>query len=1248
MVFKLQNFGLMPINMKKYYLVVISILFLTSCATYVPKYKNKGQQVETKTTKEISHTFYLIGDAGLSPMGEMNPVLKAFNKKLKRADANSTAIFLGDNIYPAGFADKKENPKEHKEAKNHLDAQLQSLEGFKGKPMFIPGNHDWYTDGLKGLEREQKYIQKKLDSKDVFFPENGCPIEKIEIDDDIVVIAIDTEWYLTNWDKHPTINDKCEIKDREKFFEELEGLIKKNADKTTVIALHHPMFSYGTHGGQYSLKQQFFVGHSKIPLPILGTVVNLLRNTTGASVEDLNNKKYRELRKRLVTLAQYSEKVIFASGHEHTLQYIVEENTPQIISGGGAKAGATKLINGSKFSTGSMGYAVLKVYKDGSSNVEFYGVEKDKEQKLYATEVLPSNIEEMKEVYNTDFPLNVSASIYTTEEVEKSKFFTSVWGERYRKYYATKVNAPTVRLDTLFGGLIPVRKGGGHQSKSLRLQDKNGKQYVMRALRKSAELYLQSMAFKDQYIVGDFDDTQTEKLLLDFYTGSHPYAPFTIGDLSDAVSLYHTNPVLYYVPKQSALKGFNSNFGDELYMIEEHVSEGHNNLLSFGFTEKIESTDDLIKKIRSSEKHTVDKKTYVRARLFDMLIGDWDRHTDQWRWAAFKDDFGNTIYKPIPRDRDQAFSIMGDGAFMGFATRAIPGLRLMEGFNEEIRSVKGFNSSPKTFALDMVLLPETTITLWEEQVAYIQKQITPEIVDTAFKKFPKEVRGETVANIKKVLLARKGNLLQTAREYYGIVNKYSVVTGTDKDDYFEIKSTPNGGKHVVVYRIKDGEKAEIIFSKIYNKEYTKEIWIYGLDDDDVFDIESKNGVIKLRLVGGQNKDVYKVHKGKGVYIYDYKNKKNNFSEASKAKIRETNDYETNTYQFDKIRSSINQFIPTVGSNPDDGFKIGFSNIYTHNGFRQNPFTQQHTFGADFYFATKGFELDYKGEFANIFEKWNLEIAARATSANFSINFFGFGNETINLDDTRGMNYNRVKTQTVKIAPSLVKRGDLGAKFRVGVSYENIEVEETQDRFVNTFYVANGVENRKSFVGLDAEYGYANRDNDAFPTLGMETSLHVGYKSNLNGMSEDFGYIIPSLSFNYKLIPSGKLVLATKLKAHFNMGDGFEFYQGASIGGNNGLRGFRFQRFTGKKAYYQNTDIRYSFSSFRTGILPVYIGIYGGYDYGRVWLVNEDSDKWHTSYGGGFFLNASNIMTAKVSFFNSTDGVRFAFGVGLGF
>ena len=106
--------------MKRFYLTTFVLLFLSSCATYKAKYAEQDWAKPNSDKAEPIHTFYLIGDAGKSPIGDMNTTLKAFKKKLDDADKTSTAIFLGDNIYPAGFPDKKEYPEKHAVAKNHL------------------------------------------------------------------------------------------------------------------------------------------------------------------------------------------------------------------------------------------------------------------------------------------------------------------------------------------------------------------------------------------------------------------------------------------------------------------------------------------------------------------------------------------------------------------------------------------------------------------------------------------------------------------------------------------------------------------------------------------------------------------------------------------------------------------------------------------------------------------------------------------------------------------------------------------------------------------------------------------------------------------------------------------------------------------------------------------------------------------------------------------------------------------------
>ncbi|MEM9001176.1 MAG: phosphoesterase [Bacteroidota bacterium] len=1223
--------------MKKLFPIFLSFVVLIGCATYNQQFSEELETNMFPEEKEVQHSFFVLGDVGAADNGTASAALQQLQAHLKDADENSTVVFLGNST----LSQKPTDQTGQKVAGMPiLDRQIQAVQEFKGNSIFIPGKSEW-SGGVEQLRTIEKYVDDKL-GKNSFLPERGCPIEDVKIGDDIILITIDSQWYLSDWNKHPKINDNCDIRDRESFFEEIESLVKKNVGKTMLIAVHHPMFSNGPNGGQYSF------GQSMTPLPVLGTAKNVIKKTGGLSSNSLQNSEYRSFRKRLTTLAQYNNKVIFLSGHEHSMQYIFSNNVHQVISGAGAKQTATRNIGKGRFSYGKQGYARVDIFTDGSSHVRFFDA--DDGSIAYQNQLLPADQKFRATSYSKNFPKRISASVYDSTDTDKSGFHKFWWGERYRKYYGTKVSAPTVDLDTLFGGLKVLRKGGGHQSKSLRLENKEGKQYVMRALEKSAEAYLQAMVAKEEFIIGKTEGSAPNRVLMDFYTGDHPYAPFTIGTLSDAVGIYHTNPVLYYIPRQEVLGIYNDEFADKLYMIEERATGGHGDQKSFGYSNNLISTYDLMANIASDEKYSVDVDAYIRARLFDMLIGDWDRHNDQWRWAEFEDkETGNVVYRPVPRDRDQAYSIMGDGALMSFATKAIPSLRLMVGFDDEIKSVKGFNSSPKTFSLDKYILPESTLDQWLAQAQFIQQNINGDIIDAALAEFPVEVQDETVGEIKRKLLSRKDNLQQTAQTYYEILNKKAVVVGTDKDDYFLIEDSGDGKTKVTAYRIKKGKKDDIFFTKEFDKKTTKEIWLYGLDDDDYFEVKSDTRVgPKLRLIGGQNNDIYDISRRRKTRVYDYKTQNNTFKNKGGI-VKLTNNYEINTYNPFKVKASTNQLIPTIGSNPDDGFRIGISDTYTHNGFIHDPFTSQHTFGANFYFATSGYDFSYRGEFARTIGNAALQLEAKYTSPNFAINFFGFGNETPNFDDDLDFDFNRVKIEELSFAPSLLWRGRFGSKFRLGASIENFKVEETEGRFIETFYDANPeLDNENSFWGVDAEYSFENADNNAFPTLGLAASIHVGYTGNINESDEGYGYLIPSLSVDYKLVPSGALVLASKLKSQINFGDDFQFYQAATIGAEDGLRGYRFQRFTGKSSFYQSTDLRASLKRVRTSFLPLTMGLYGGFDYGRVWVEDDDSNTWNTSYGGGFFVNAVNMISARAAIFSSDDGIRFSFGIGFGF
>jgi hemolysin activation/secretion protein len=126
------------------------------------------------------------------------------------------------------------------------------------------------------------------------------------------------------------------------------------------------------------------------------------------------------------------------------------------------------------------------------------------------------------------------------------------------------------------------------------------------------------------------------------------------------------------------------------------------------------------------------------------------------------------------------------------------------------------------------------------------------------------------------------------------------------------------------------------------------------------------------------------------------------------------------------------------------------------------------------------------------------------------------------------------------------------------------------------------------------------------------------------------------------------VLKTNINYQLNMGQKYQFYQAANLGGDNGLRGYRQQRFTGKSFLVGSADLRYSFPKFKVGLLPFQIGIYGGADLGRVWLADDSSDKWHNSRGGGFWINGPGGANVNLSLFNSTEGTRLSFGLGFDF
>ena len=567
----------------------------------------------------------------------------------------------------------------------------------------------------------------------------------------------------------------------------------------------------------------------------------------------------------------------------------------------------------------------------------------------------------------------------------------------------------------------------------------------------------------------------------------------------------------------------------------------------------------------------------------------------------------------------------------------------MQSYDETIRSVKWLAASP--YHLDLTLIQASDWDEWEKQAKYIQNNVTDAEIEKAFDAIPEEIKGETIEDIKSKLKARRGNIVKIAKDYYDYLNKFEVITGTQKKDKFHITRHPNGKTTIKIDREELG-----ILNRTYSKDVTKEIWIYGLDGKDSFVVDGDGSdLIKVRIVGGKKNDTYDFKNTRKVKLYDYKSKENTIVNKRSKKWL-VDDYNINNYDQRKVKHSLNQLLPLIGVNPDDGLKIGLISNHTAYGIPRNPSTYKHSIRASYYTSTSGFDLSYKAEFAHVFYKWNFGIEAAYTSPSFAENFFGFGNDTEYDKDLVDLNFNRVRISKINANVSLNYRGENGGHFKFTPLIESFDVENTNERFINELPETSVTFERQVYGGAEVSYFFENSDNIAFPTKGINLGATLGYKTNIDNTEADnsFAYFQPHLSIDHKITKSGSLVFATKLEGEVILGDNFEFYHAARIGGINGLRGFRNERFTGKNSFYQNTDLRLSLGGIKTSVIPVRIGLTGSFDHGRVWVENDTSDTWHNSIGGSFWLTGADAFSLNLGYFTSDDGGRIVFALGFGF
>jgi len=1239
------------------------ILILQSCANYKLHYNKANQdwaeKQKTPSNMAIDHTVFLIGDAGNYSSIEENPTLQLLQKQLSNASENSSVIFLGDNIYPSGFPLKSEGKEAKERAKNKLKSQLDALDDFKGRPYFIPGNHDWRGNGVLGVRRQEKYIEKHFnkgiededDWEDYFYPDNGCGDPTIvEVNERLVFLFIDSNWYLKDWDKeHPSLNDGCNVKSRPVFRFQFEELARKYKNKNVIIASHHPIYTNGPHGGKSTIKEHIFPltqlsDELYIPIPVLGTLGAGARALFGTR-QDVAHPIYRRYITDVMAGATKNGSFIFASGHEHNLQYIERQNQKFIVSGAGSKKSPVTLGQGAKFAYGGKGFSKVDFYEDGSAWLYFYRPTEDGKGELLYTQKIKDKLPISEDNIPKEFPeydanekvVNHSPTLMEVEE-SKGGLHNFILGKHYRELYANKYDFPVLKLEDFQGvGAVPIKRGGGNQTNSLRLKTSDGRQFAMRALTKDASRLV-------PYPINKM--TAAKSIAEESFMSTHPFAPLVIPKLADAANVYHTNPKLYYVPKQPALGVQNDLFGGDVYLIEERPSKGHEAEESFGKAEKFYSTPDVANKIRHSSKHKIDQNWVLRSRLFDMLVGDWDRHDDQWRWHMHKED-GKKIYRPIPRDRDQAFSKY-DGVVSWAARLFMPFLRQLKVYEGEIKNQTRWDNWSSRF-FNMTFLNEIPWEEWEKEAKFIKENVTDEIIEAAFRDMPAYAYDETAAGLIQKLKQRRDDMEKYAREFYEFYSDEVVVLGTDKKERFEITRKDKGQVLVEVFH-----KDEKTYSRLFDHHVTKEIHLYGLGNDDKFKIKGKTLINPLiRVIGGEgddeiNDESHVTGLSKKTKVYDniggIKIQSSGETKDKTSRYKLLNYFDRRDVQYEH---DFNVKSPIIGFNIDDGFILGARYGAFNYKFKKYPFANEHHVTASYAFNTQAPDVRYRFGYNEVLGRWDFIGDLHYQGSRNTHNFFGFGNESTQNKDNR--RYNEVRMHFAKVNLGIQKRfANNNAHLKFFAQTEWNDVEATENRLVTeTDEFPENVFDSKIYVGGGTSFDFINLNNFANPKQGVKFNLSYIWRALADDLATNFAWFTSDLTFYLPLDRKQNFVFATRVGFKHNFEEEYEFYYGHSIGGQF-LRGFRNERFLGKTAFYHNNDFRLKILSSTNNVLPFSIGLHGGLDYGRVWLEDDNSDKIHFGYGGGFWVSPVNIAILSFGYYQSEDDNVFIVKVGHSF
>ncbi len=1109
---------------------------------------------------------------------------------------------------------------------NRLEALKNVLLSSKSNQIIIlSGDRDWDNNGREGWNKVnslEKSIQSWNDNRVVWPLKNACSGPNyVPLNETAGIIVFSSQWFNHPYRKPGPQDGICRIATIGDFMEELDDLLDEHGNKNLLIASHYPIVSHGRYGGNFPLKDWL------LPVPIVSGMVTSFRQNIGRSV-DIINEEFITIRHDVgVSFTQYPS-AIYISGHEKNLQINKRKDNFFINSGGLEKAGYVSRTDEALFSESVAGFITLNFDNAGNVSAEIVRLNLDKYDVQTSIKLMESicNTDNHNEIpknqrlipcrqqLNTGLGMTEKHNPFTSSvagsEYSRNNFSTLFLGKHYRKSWTQEIEVPVLDLDNTFNGLRPFEFGGGRQTKSLKFKAGNGYEYVFRSVNKDPA---GALPF-------ELRGTLLEKVIKDQTSTQQPYGAMATDILLNKLNILHAHPVLYVMPDDPMLGPFRAPFGNMLGMLEERqTNPDTENELVFAGADKIRKSFKMFSDLYEDHNHEVNSEEFIRARVFDILVGDWGKHEDNWKWAGYnKKGEKGRIFRPIPRDRDHVFS-RWDGILPWLADRewAKPS---GENFNYKLKGLRSLMWQARH--LDRFVASENTRNDWLEAAQYIQNKINKEDLDNAVKNMPKEIYDIDGITIRDKLEARLEDLEKYADDYYSILAKEVDIVGSAKKEYFDVTRQNDGSVSIMMFNVKKGEKGNHkLYERTFYPEETREIRLFGLGNDDNFQIkgQSKKSIL-IRTIGGPGNDNYNdtsiVKKGNHhTLIYD--NSGDNKINGNDVKVVKNADLQSYTYNRTAFKYNTYSPVPIISYNSDEGFLVGLGIDFTNQKYGKPDFANKYGVKVDY--STKGnFTLDLTSMHHHIFGNWDVLTGAHIGQPNKFNYFYGIGNESVKDPALENSDFYKTRYNSVLFRTGLMTEFWQRSIFSINVGLEaNSEQLESSNIFAQSPQPIIGEEAldifRSVFI-LDLDL----RDRPNLSLRGMR--LYINHETGwvLNADDKRYHKIQGTLEQFFSSRNNNPFTLGLKVGGSSTFGD-IPYYYRYYLGQLQFLRGYRKNRFTGDHAVFLNTDLRWKIGEVRTSLVPMGYGVRGFVDTGRVFVNNESSDKWHLGYGFGIYI-----------------------------